>query len=534
MNIKKTLIVFWYLLKNYILNSIFRKHRFISLFFIGVIVFIAVVVAITGGSFNRDRSEHNYTSASALRRLLKSYGVDKYVIIDLLSTLTLTYFALCLIFEFRLRIIVMSEAEYEVLLSQPIDMSTYILAKRFSDLIQIAWMSIFMAGFIPYSIQLSGGNYSKPLLIPVSLMLLFIVLGSLSMTLSILAYVIREKLRYVKLILILYMASGLLHSLYIGWISPILSAPLKPAFEAIIYCLTITEDVGDVLLAYVKVLVIIVLLNILIVKASNYIHPELIQPITVGMAERRKRVRESVEMRYLGPADRVVFNYVCLAKVAGRGNITFVFVSTALAFIAGYVLANCVPDPEFLVFVSSVLTPMIVSQVIEALVNASLALDLPSMWIYRVYMLSIKPFISSLVLRYSAYISEGLLILAVFNFSLTRNPAHLLLPLTVLPSTVIVSYVILLVAIYFASRRKVVKKAPTGLYVTEGIVVSILLIVFMPAFLIADLVYKLLLNILPVEFIVLSSAVSLAIALAIHEVLANPIAGFVEKIDIRT
>ncbi|RLE60169.1 MAG: hypothetical protein DRJ32_03360, partial [Thermoprotei archaeon] len=209
-------------------------------------------------------------------------------------------------------------------------------------------------------------------------------------------------------------------------------------------------------------------------------------------------------------------------------------VSTALAFIAGYVLANCVPDPEFLVFVSSVLTPMIVSQVIEALVNASLALDLPSMWIYRVYMLSIKPFISSLVLRYSAYISEGLLILAVFNCSLTRNPAHLLLPLTVLPSTVIVSYVILLVAIYLASRRKVVRKAPTGLYVTEGIVISILLIVFMPAFLIADLIYKLLLNILPVEFIVLSSAVSLAIALAIHEVLANPIAGFVEKIDIRT
>ena len=527
----KSIIIAWYLVKNYVWNPFVKKYRYLFIGLVLLLVLFTVLIAFKP----REIVEESITGS--IREILGELGLslrDISAILSMIAFLTVYY----TIVKGGMFVVVAEEAEYEILLSQPISLRTYFAGKSLSIIIQYILYSLLYITVIPI-VAIFTGDIIKAVLAP------FILGISLSIfPLSrLLADVVRVSLsrnrfeKIIDVIISLYVIIGLIDTVVRWYPSPMLTWLFQPTFNAILYCFSRTAGINSIMYWILWIIIVLTGLSTTIIVFGGRIYPENIKPIYHIARERliwSMRPRKKIDLWSSKP-EKSLFKYIIGVELYNSQHmlvsITIMFLGVLGAYFTKILLLKNV-SIEDLQYITVFITPFIVSMVASGLMNILLAQDLAYLWIYRVYLLDQKPFAKILLVKYYVNIIEAFIIIGLINAILLENYALILTPIVTLPLIVITAPIVLVVALKFASRRRVVKTSVVGLYVVEDIVM-ILLWSILALFFIADTLaftivsYKL-------SEIGLAYLVSIAIILAyvVHKISLKIITHFIASIDI--
>ncbi len=478
MSLRKTLIVTKYLVKNYIINPFLKRFKKFMLSLLALILIVMVVSALALFIHPPEEGagEETSTSKPSLRDLFVRLGLSKEKIVSMLSTL-LTAFFLFEVIRGRSVLPVMEEAEYEVLLAQPISMSEYMLGRLLFQTVQFGLLGIFYFGMIPLVYDLSGGNALKALLFPFSLVLFFLYMNSLTFFSPLLKISFPNYRGFIRILSAAYLALAVVHSVAIGWVSPLLVAPFFLPVVSIVYCVTLS-DPTIVVVAYQTLTIFVILaLNATIYKLSSRLYPENIVPVKEIYREKAGGKRESFTL-YAETPQEALTRLLLYRTFVNKKNLATIVAGLLSAFLLGLILRVAVlpffsASPKFFSDAAGFLVPLIVAEITSILSMYTLSIDLLPLWVYRVYLLDKEALARRLMLKHSIYYSMVFLAVAVFKTALTNDLFQLGYSVFMLPVAFLISGLSLLLLVYLASRRRVVKVAPTGLYVLEDVAMTI-------------------------------------------------------------
>lgn len=474
MPLKKPLIVAKYLVKNYLINPILKKFKKILLAILVIIIISVATVAIAmlvmpsegGGGKEAGKSNRD------LRGLLARLGLTKEKIISILSGL-LTFSFLFDIMRGRRVLPVMEEAEYELLLAQPISMGEYMLGRELFQSVQLGAMGAFYLGALPLIYDLSGGNTLKTLLFPLSATLLFIYMGVLTVLSPLLNISLPRHRGLIRALATLYLALGLAHSMAVSQPSPLLVAPFFFPVASIVYCATLSDPVTVVVAYHALTASAIFVLSFVNYKLSSRLYPENIVPVSEIYRIKAGERKVSFTLYASTPQGALtrLLIYRALADKKSRATVVAALLS---ALALGYVVRAVVlpflsATPESISEFTSFLVPFIAAEATSVLSGLTLSVDLSPLWVYRVYLLDREALSGRLILKHSIYYGLVFLAVAVFKASLTGDPSELGYFLFMLPVAALISGLSLLILVYLASKRRIVKVAPTGRYLLEDV-----------------------------------------------------------------
>ena len=207
---RRALTVAKYLLKNQVVNPFLRRFKTLLLF--------AVVVGVLGGllavalfSGQPEAEEAEPEEGPGVREFLREFGVDKWAVLDLGSA-ALTAGLLLILIQGRDYVTVMEEAEYELLLAQPISMEEYFLGRELATLAFTAGLSLPYLGFVPLALELSGGS-PKALLLPLAMLIPLQFSSALAGLATAARALLGERARLLRWGAAAYLLAGLAHSL---------------------------------------------------------------------------------------------------------------------------------------------------------------------------------------------------------------------------------------------------------------------------------------------------------------------------------
>ncbi len=533
MDLGKSLTISKYLIKNYIVNPFLKGLRRKAILIIALAVMVGIIAAaIVISSTSAPENESNESLGPSIRGSLLALGLNKFAIIDLISASLMLMILLGAITG-KAAITVMEEAEYEILLAQPLDMETYFLGRFLRDTAQMLAFTAWYIAFVPIAMDLSGGN-PKAALLPISILLLTAYLSALATLIHELKITWRGD--YIRLIASSYALISIIHSILSWGISPLLSVPFRPLAESIVYCATISEGTSDVLLSIGEGLLILLLMLLLDLGLAGRISPEYIKPASALMKVKKKKPKRNAEFYSRDPR-KAIFNYIFRLEVLNIKHIATISLITLITWFTTYFLKEVASGKLGILFgsfqfISIFLIPLLVSEALAFLINASMARDLAALWIYRVYAKDLKPMAESLMMKYALYLSEAFLVISVFDAVASSNFLMLFLPLLMLPLTVLIACILLMIVTYLASKRRIVKQAPSGLYMLEELAAGLLMLVVIPVYMISDLLLKIALSLLSSSEAVFLSLVAVISSWLLLKLLTSPLADIISSYDI--
>lgn len=545
MEFRKSLIIAKYLIKESIINPIFKKGKKILIIFAILTIFSAsLILIISIMEFDKniaDEQKNQIELGALIRGVLHSIGLDKYKIIDIISTLLFLY---CILIIFKGgKFLVRSEAEYELILSQPISIDSYIIGNTIFNIVFGLPFSIFYFVFIPFAMDINGGNV-KAFFIPLSTAITFFVFGGIiNNTIVVFNSALDKKgLRNImRLILPIYLIVSILHSIIIHYFSPLLTLPLRCFSELLIYPLTIAETIHDIMLSLFKAICIITLMFIILIWSSNYITPDDITSLSSVFLQRRIRIYKKSRVsnfKFTSP-QTAVRTYILISSIFNNRHILYLITATvstmAILYIIKWILMNI--WPEFLGsiqggFLTTVMLPIFVLVAFSVIIQSVLINDIQAFWIYRIYLINMKMVAENLLLKYIIIFMEVLLIMACADIILTENILFILFPLTMMPTLVITGFLVLAATLYFASKRKFIKQMPTGMTMLEELLASILLIIIFSLVIMSKVSFVMLISLLEPYILLLSTTLSIIISIALYIIFSMLLAGIAQKYDI--
>ncbi|RLF04870.1 MAG: hypothetical protein DRK00_05730 [Thermoprotei archaeon] len=526
---RRALTVAKYLIKNYIVNPFLRRLRRALLFFIALII-VGGAIGLAMYLATPSPEEAEEALHMSLRRELHSLGINKRVAIDFLS-LALTLALIAAALRGRAYLTVAEEAEYEVLLAQPITMAEYVIGRSLLSFAQTALFSPAYAFMIPAIYDLSGGNLIKALLFPAAVLLSTAFISFATDLVASLKAVLRERERLLKVATYAYLVVGVSHSLAIRYASPLLTAPAKLVAEPVVYCATVIEPWQLVATELtIEALMVTGILSAL-AGISRRLQPELVKPVSEVLresaGERRSRAM------YSPSPGRALFNQVFLFEFTSPSHLRNVGIGVSVAALCGYLFSHVLNVPRLIPrFAADIAMLLVIAQLVGLIASMILARDLASLWIYRVYALSLAPLAKGLLLKYTLYFSEVLLAFSAFNAVASWEPVSLLYPIVALPISLTASFLLLALLSYIASKRRIVKQAPTGLYFFEELAVAIVYAVVIPLIAMSGVIFRLVLGYATATLLAAAVASSLALACLIFWLASRALAGLIEGLDI--
>ncbi len=542
MDARKSLTVAKYLFKNYVLNPFVKRFKTAVLAFLIVCVAAGILAAVAFSlSPSQPEAEANQTGEEpglgwSIREALLQAGIDKGDAISALGAM----FALSLLLMLTVgtaAIRVMEEAEYELLLAQPMELSTYFLGREIAELAQMSLMSLPYFGFLPIAYELSGGNMTKALLFPVTMFTAVAFLSALSTLVNVVRILAEERERLLRLGAAAYYSVGAAHSLLTWQISPLLSLPFKPLAEALVHCVTITEGVREVLIGWGLSVSILLAIEAVTIRLADLVPPEFVRPISELAREARSKGGRKEISLYSPDPGASLFRFAFSLEVLSPVHLRNLAIALAASGVAGLAMLRVGPRFGLELGAASVavslVTPLVVAEMAIFLVGSIMARDLAAMWVLRVYALDLVPLASGLLLKYTVYLSEAFLVLGVFESLIVREPLALLQPLVVLPITVFVVLLLLVSTSYLASKRRIVRRMPTGLYMFEDIALLVVALIVVPAYMLATFLFKeVLLPRLTPQTTALVVAASLGLSWLLHEASKKALAGAIRVFDL--
>ncbi len=555
MEFRKALTITKYLVKEYVVNPVFKGRRKILGVFIGIIIFMVILVLVVaftvsapnnevnGGNTTTMGQRGNTTSTNIgvqLRGFLHAMGLDKNKIIDLISTLIFLYFTLTMIIGRS--ILTSSEAEYELLLSQPIGIDTYVIGKTIYGIVHgLIFVPVYFA-FIPSSMAINGGNV-KALFLPLSMALTFFVFGSVAHNTIAMLNKVFEKYNIrniVRLVLLIYLTICMVHSIAIQYFSPLLALPFRCFPELLVYPLTITETVYDITLSLGKAICTIVVMFMVLVWSSKYIIPEDIVPLNIIIMRKQVKTykKSRVPILKFDTPESAVKSYILGSSILNRRHIVNLVITVSLVIVASYVAKLILPNILSIIgievsFITSLFIPLFISITCASFIQFILVNDIQAYWIYRVYLIDMESVAKTFLLKYLVYLLEILFIIACIDTILSGNILFILFPLTVMPLMVITGFLILALTLYFVSKKKIVKQMPTGTTILEQVTSTILWTIVIVSLMISKTSYTILLSInSTTPILLLSVASSTVISAILYMIFSRLLASIAQKYDI--
>ncbi len=428
----------------------------------------------------------------------------------------------------------MEEAEYEVLLAQPLTMRDYILGRKLFETVQALGLLVFFLPYSTFAYELSGGSLAKALLFPAALLLLQVYASAVLALIDLALIALPQRRGAIRGLALAYLLASILHSAATGGVSPLLTLPSRIAAEPLVYCATISEPVSAVAARLAGSCAVVGAAYALLAKFSNRLHPENVRPLSAIMREQVKRAWSLVKGLYSPSPSLAALKHSLLLSVANLRHALLALSGVGAAAIIGYFVVELLVKRlgiSLSGFETSFLAPFVVAEICSVAVASSLVNDLPAIWVYRVYAPSLAPFIRGLLLKYSLYMFEALLALSAFDYMVASQPLNLLYPVSALPVLALSSSLLLLAVSLVASKRRVVKRAPTGLYVLEDLAMLAVFIPVMLAVMFSNAGFKLLASALPGSLIAANAAFSLVVFALLAWALPLPLAAVVQRLD---
>ncbi|MDK2464389.1 MAG: hypothetical protein QI223_06440 [Candidatus Korarchaeota archaeon] len=528
MDVGKSLTVTRYLLKNYVINPFIKRFKTVVLgaVVIGIIAggLVAVAIAL---SHSEPEVQVNQTEESepslgrSLREALLRAGLDKRDAVAGVSAM-LALSLLLMVTLGKAAISVMEEAEYELLLAQPLDMGTYVLGRELAEFARASLTGLPYLGLAPFVYRLNGGNMLKAALFPLALLTIIAFLSALSTLISVVKIVARDRERLLRLAVLAYFSAGAVHSLLSWGISSTLSLPFRPLAEALVYCATISEGMNQVLASWGMSIAIILGLEAIVIKLADWASPEYVRPVSELVRESWAKAAQRGVSLYSPDPGAALFRYAFSLDVLSLRHLRNLVAVAVASGVAGFILLRVGPkfglEPSAASFGVSFMVPLIVGEMAMFIVGTVMARDLAAMWVFRVYALELRPLASGLILKYATYLSEAFLAIGIFDAVLLGQPLALLLPAAVLPITMFTVLLLLVSTCYLASKRRIVRQMPTGLYMFEDVALLVISVLVMPAYMLATLLFtEILLPRLTLQTTLLALAASASLSWAVYE-----------------
>lgn len=533
----QVLVITKYMVKERVVNPILRRRYLAIAYFIvlaGIILSIASVLLANNNSVQGEQDRLGI--ARELRAYILSIGLDKNNIIDI-GSLAMLLVIICGLLRGKHKIIV-DEAEYELVLSQPISIPVYITSRILYNTMRTLMPMPILFTFIPLYMDLNNGNITKAFLAPLSITLMLFVF-EVSMNTVTLVNNLLNKLGYRKYMYIgltTYLAVGLIHSLETKHISPLFTTPLRSLMELLVYPLTLSETLADVLVSLYKTLVILALAFTLTLLLSRHVDPEDMTPLEEVIASKhvevlRKTHRPLVVSKSPSSTIRLFILKRSIMSPTHIRNLLIALTATATISLVVRTLipVNLLP---LTLFTTSILPAMIIAAGFASTIQFTLAKDIQAYWIYRVYLIEMKSVAESLLAKYVVYLTELLLITAIANTILTNNTLYLLYPLTTLPSAIITGFLILATISYFISKKKTIKHLPTGIDILEELVSGIIWTIVVISTTTTLIIFNILITHPPTTII--TSTTTLILTPPLYTLLAKTLSKIMQTHDITT
>ncbi len=528
----KATVIALYLVKNYVWNPFVKKYRYL---FIGLIMLLLVFTIIV--SF-KPREVVEESIVGSVKNILGELGLslsDISAILSLVAFLTVYY----TVVKGGMFVVVAEEAEYEILLSQPISLRSYFAGKSLSIVMQYTLYSILYITVIPI-VAIFTGDVIKAIVAP---LILGVSLAIFPLS-RLLADVVRVALasrkgyeRIIDLTLTLYVLIGLIDTVTRWYPSPILTWMFQPTFNAILYCFSTSVSILGIAYWILWIIVILAGLSVAITFLGGGIYPENIRPLYHIAKEKliwSMRPRKKIDLWSSSP-EKSLFKYIIGVELYNSQHVLLSIALMALGGVGAYftrILFLKNMDVGDLEYITMFITPFIVSMIASGLVNILLAQDLAYLWIYRVYLRDQKPYARVLLLKYYINLLEAFTMIGLINAILLDNYILIATPIVVLPLIVITAPIVLAVALRFASRRRVVKTSVVGLYVVED-VVMMLLWSLLTLFFIADtFAFTIISYKLTLTSIIYLSLISILVTYVIHRIGLKLLTRIITSMDI--
>jgi len=539
----KILIIFKYLTKNYIINPFIAKHK--KIFVTLAILFFVSILALIFSIYSGPSHPHNKPVLSMnIREILANYGLDKYKLCDIIS-LVITLIVFVPFITGRSVLWVIEEAEYEILLAQPISMKDYLVARLFFQYGREGLLYIYSIWIIPFIFDIVYGSVTRLVIFFISLYILLFIVSALSYIVTLInIYSEARGKRYIpRLLASIYLLIGAIDSIIIFYPSPIFTYPFKFLAELLIYPLAMSINIIDIIYPLLGSLSTIIPIYLIIVYLSRYFTPEYVKPISIIRRERMiKGVgRFTPKISFKTGSDAIksyifnlsIFNYkhirnISLAIIISIAS-SFIFKNLLSRYPLNFISTSDIP------FISSFIIPFYISIALAGIISRILSNDLSSFWIYRVYSINMKNVARWLIIKYSVYFIEAYIVIAVIDTIFTYEYIRLLLPISLLPITVILSLVSLAAVTYFASKRRVVKIAPTGLYTLEELVLTIIMLFTITLILSSKIGFDITIKLFWYRYptvIIISLIISLIMTLALYYISIEILDKLMKRYDI--
>ncbi len=536
MDLRKALTIAWFLTKEFTINPAFKKHRVAGAL---ILLFVAMaLIAVAIMAIHTPNHGNPSGFGSEVRKLLVSMGLGRERIVDIVAAVVTTIFLLNLLRGSR--IVVMSEAIRELVLSQPVDMSTFLLG--YATYSTLGWGLVTLGiclSATPAILDINGGQ-PKALLFPLAVLAMELLLLELTSIFSTVVTRFLEKrgaLKWFRIAVASYLVAALIHSLATRYVSPLLVAPFRGFAELLIYPATVSVGMNRIALSIAMVCATIATLLTASAALGNELSPEDVVPITEVRRARARHRRSLLEMG-LGSPGAAVRSYVLGMSVASPSHvstISMIIVVTALVtYLLKTFLASCGELSLIISTTATILVTMIVIVVGVAMIEAMLVDDVCGYWIYRTYLIKMDSVARALLIKYAIYVIEVFLVLSVVDTVRTGNLLHLLFPATVIPVALVASFLALLTTTYFSSKKRVVKHLHGTTTTLEDITSAIIFLSATIIMALSKFVFNTVIETMkhPEIFVLSSVATSIIVSIPLYIALSKILAKAMERYDL--
>jgi len=539
LGVREQLIVMKYSLKNTVINPVIRSKSGITYIVFMAVGFTALLASLTLSP--NPSASGGMPMSHDLRAFLIAHGLNRFVITDIVSATLMSLTTLALILTPPN--VPVREAEYELVLTQPIEIRDFIVGKALVSVIQQFIFLPYVLSMLVFASFLAPSP-AKAFLTTLSFIFVSTYFALLDAATNLVALVLaRRGLRRVfRVACLTYLMIGLAHTALLRYPSPILAVPLKPLATSLIYSLAISPSITEVAAWLALSVIPIAVAFLLVPSLASVVSVEDLRLIVFpGVAKRegearRKgkgaRVLKGIDLSSPGRAVMSVMYYSAILNTTHLKTFAAaVGVPASICLVVRYFMPAWVIGAVG--FTVSVLIPLSTALMLSLVLNTIIVNDLMTYWIYRIYLVRMRPVATALFLKITTYTLEAVAVMAASIAALTLNPLNLLLIPVTTPAVVLTSFAALALVTYFASKRKVIRQAPSGMYVMESSIVFIVEFFFIATLVGASALTQVLVSINAVILLIAAltnTAVAIPLALGLREALAS----LMERYDITT
>lgn len=541
MGLREQLVVVRYSLKNTVINPVIRSKSGIAYVVVMAAGFTALLASLAL-SPNHNTSEGVTPISHDLRAFLAAHGLNRFVIADAASAVLMALTVLVAILTPPN--VPVREAEYELVLTQPVEIRDFIMGKA---LVSVAQQFIFLPYLLSMLVFASflAPNPAKALLATLSLILITTYFALLDAATNVVALVLAKRglRRVFRVACLTYLVAGLVHTALLRRPSPILTVPLKPLVAPLVYSLAASPSIPEVTAWLALSIIPIAAVFLLIPTLAGVVGVEDLKPIALpGVARREGEARKGgkgvhmLKGLNMSSPDKAVMSVMYYSAILNTNHLRAV--AAAVGVPAGICLLVRYFLPAWVAgvtgFALSFFIPLMTAIMLTSLLNVVIVNDLMTYWVYRVYLMRMRPVATALLLKIVTYALEAVAVMAASITALTLNPLNLLLIPITAPAVVLTSFTALALVTYFASKRKVVKQAPSGMHVMESSVVFVVEVLFIIAFMGASAITQVLASINATLPLIATALIAAAVGTALTLPLKEALAKLMERYDIAT